>query len=144
MTRILYRRNARQRRHGSSEPVSCNHGGIRRSSSGKSRRRRHRRRRARRLSQSLQSRTVGNGRIVFFRPRRGALVVGHVHQGALLLVVEVGPVFQVHGDGGDVVEGALAGLVGAGDFDAFVRGERAGCDARHGRCGRRAGGGGGV
>ena len=108
-------------------------GRIRRSGDGHTRRS---------LGQSRQARTVGDARGVFFRPRRGALVVGRVEQGAVLLVAEAGAVLQVHCDGGDVVEGALAGLVGAGDFDALLGGKGAGCYAGDGRGGRGAGGGG--
>ena len=79
-----------------------------------------------------------------FLPRRGTLIVGNVRQGALLLVVEACPIFQVHGYGGGVVERAFSGLIGAGHFDAFVGSERAGCYARDGCCGCGSCGGGGL
>lgn len=79
-----------------------------------------------------------------FLPRRGTLIVGNVRQGALLLVIEACPIFQVHGDGGGVVERAFSGLIGAGNFDAFMGSERACRYARDGSCGRGASGGGGL
>lgn len=79
-----------------------------------------------------------------FLPRRGTLIVGNVRQGALLLIIEACPIFQVNGDGGGVVERAFSGLIGAGNFDAFMGSERACRYARDGSCGRGASGGCGL
>ena len=92
----------------------------------------------------MKSRAVLDVWIVLFIPRRGTLVVSDIRQGALLFVIEACPIFQVHGDGGRVVERALSSLIGAGHFDAFVGSERACRYARDGSCGCGTCGGGGL
>ena len=54
--------------------------------------------------ESRQSGTIDNRWIVLFRPRRGTLVVGNIRQRAFFRVAETGPIFEVNGDGGFVVE----------------------------------------
>ena len=102
MTEDLYSRNSQPSVHPSSEFTCSTHGRIRRSDRAQSRGRGYRR--ARPAGHGLKSGTVLDIWVVLLLPRRGTLVVGDVRQGALFFVIEACPIFQIHGDGGSVVE----------------------------------------
>ncbi len=78
------------------------------------------RRRRRTSRDGAQSGTIGNILGVIRCERREALIVSNICESAGLLVRETGPVFEVHGDGGRVVEFADAGLIRACDFDTLA------------------------